>query len=37
MHTIELEFGPVPIHDEDFESFVERWPTRLVQAYNGRL
>src|SRR6266852_2580220 len=37
MHTIEVEFGPVPIDDEDAESFLERWLTRLAQAYQGRL
>jgi eukaryotic-like serine/threonine-protein kinase len=37
MHTIEMEFGPVTIDDEDAEVFVERWLARLAQAYNGRL
>jgi serine/threonine protein kinase len=37
MHTIEVEFGPAPIDDEDAESFFERWLERLAQAYGGRL
>jgi hypothetical protein len=37
MHTIEVEFGPAPIDDENAGSFFERWLTRLAQAYEGRL
>jgi hypothetical protein len=37
MHTIEVEFGPTPIDDENAESFFERWLTRLAQAYEERL
>jgi serine/threonine-protein kinase len=37
MHTIEVEFGPSPIDDEDADSFFERWLNRLAQAYQGRL
>ena len=37
MHTIEVEFGPTPIDDENAESFFERWLARLAQAYQGRL
>src|SRR3982074_2871618 len=37
MHTVAKEFGPVAIDDEDSNSFIERWLTRLAQAYNRRL
>jgi hypothetical protein len=37
MHMIEVDFGPTAIDDENAESFYERWLTRLVQAYEGRL
>lgn len=37
MHSIEVEFGPIPIDDENAESFFDRWLTRLAQAYEGRL
>jgi len=37
MHTIEVEFGPAPIDDEDVDSFLERWLTRFTQAHEGRL
>jgi hypothetical protein len=37
MHTIEVDFGPVPIDDEDSDAFLERWLTRLAHAYEGRL
>jgi serine/threonine-protein kinase len=37
MHTIEVDFGPTPIDDEDTAIFVERWIERLARAYDGRL
>jgi hypothetical protein len=37
MHVIELNFGPVPIDDENMQAFLERWLTRLAQAYSKRL
>lgn len=37
MHEVELDFGPVPIDDENLEDFFERWLQRLALAYNGRL
>lgn len=37
MHVIEVNFGPVPIDDENAEAFFERWLTRLAQAYSKRL
>jgi hypothetical protein len=37
MHVIEVNFGPVPIDDENIEAFLERWLTRLAKAYSGRL
>lgn len=37
MHTIQVDFGPVPIDDENEQSFFQRWLERLVQAYHGRL
>jgi hypothetical protein len=37
MHSIEVESGPTPIDDEDVEKFVERWVSRLADAYTGRL
>jgi hypothetical protein len=37
MYSIEVEFGPTPIDDENAELFFERWLTRLAQAYEGRL
>lgn len=36
-HVIGQDSGPDPIDDEDSQPFVERWLTRLAQAYNGRL
>jgi serine/threonine protein kinase len=37
MHAVEIEFGPEPIDDECIHKFVQRWLSRLAQAYNGRL
>ena len=37
MHTIEIEFGPVPVEAEDLDAFVERWLSRLATAHKGRL
>jgi len=37
MHTIEVEFGPSPIDDEDTSMFVQRWLARLADAYDGHL
>jgi hypothetical protein len=37
VHDIEVNFGPVPIDDENVESFLERWLARLAQAYSRRL
>jgi eukaryotic-like serine/threonine-protein kinase len=37
MHVIEVNFGPVPIDDENLESFLERWLARLAQAYRRQL
>jgi serine/threonine-protein kinase len=37
MHTVAIESGPTPIDDEAVDVFVERWLTRLAQAYAGRL
>jgi hypothetical protein len=37
MKPIEIEFGPLPIDDENVPHFIERWLSRLVQAYRGQL
>jgi len=37
MQVIEVDFGPTPIDDENDDSFLDRWLTRLAQAYEGRL
>jgi serine/threonine protein kinase len=37
MHVIEVNFGPVAIDDENVEPFLDRWVTRLAQAYSNHL
>lgn len=37
MHIIQIEFGPKPIDDEDFDEFFERWAKILAKAVSERL
>jgi len=37
MGPYQLAFGPVPIDDEDLESFKSRWADLFAKAVNGRL
>jgi hypothetical protein len=37
MHSYQAAFGPVPIDDENEESFIERWMTIFGAAAEGRL
>ncbi len=37
MHVIVVDFGPLPIDDENEAAFFQRWLERLVKAYNNRL
>ena len=37
LKPIEIDSGPLPIDDENAPHFIDRWISRLVQAYKGRL
>jgi hypothetical protein len=37
MHSYQAAFGPIPIDDENEESFIERWMTVFGAAAEGRL